>query len=177
MTSAAVAAMSLALVAAFAAPADEPVPTRDCRSRADPSGDAPIRFAARNDLVVGPVSFTSLRLAASRASLGPRGEDGRWFRKTGAKVLWGPPVTVTIPAHATDRLALAYTRGNALTFAVRFEPCPPGTPRYGGGRLRRVTMFNGGFSLLRPGCYPVEVRVEGRAALHRGRVPLGRPCR
>jgi hypothetical protein len=174
---AAVAAMGLALVAAAAAPAEEPIPTRDCRSRADPSGNAPLRFVNRNDLVVGPVSFTSLKLAASRTTLGPRGDDGRWFRKTGAKVLWGRPVTVTIPASATARVALAYSRGNALTSAVRFEPCPPGTPRYGGGRLRRVTMFNGGFSLVRPGCYPVEVRVEGRAAPYRGRVPLGRPCR
>ena len=177
---AAVAAMGVALVAAAAAPAlapaDEQVPTRDCRSRADPSGNAPLRFVNRNDLVVGPVSFSSLKLASQRSSLGPRGADGRWFRKTGAKVLWGRPVTVTIPARAADRVALAYSRGNALTSAVRFEPCPPGTLRYGGGRLRRVTMFNGGFSLVRPGCYPVEVRVEGRTAPYRGRVPLGRPC-
>ena len=177
MRAAAVAVTGLALVAATTAPADEPVPTRDCHSRADPSGPAPIRFATRNDLVVGPVSFTSLRLATSRGSLGPRGEDGRWFRKTGAKVLWGRPVTVSIPARAADRVALAYARGNTLTSAIRFEPCPPGTIRYGGGRLRRVTMFNGGFSVVRPGCYPVEVRVEGRAVPYRGRGPLGRPCR
>ena len=59
-------------------------------------------------------------------------------------------------------LALDYAPSNLHTFAIRFEPCPPGTPMYGSdGRLRRVTVFPGGFSFLRRGCYDLEVRVEG----------------
>ena len=169
---AAVAAVGLALVAAAAAaPAgDESIPTRDCRSRGDPSNGVPARFIGANDVVVGPVSFAGLAYAASAARL-DRGEDGRYFRKTAAKVLWGAPVTVTVAVGSRAALALRYTRD--LTHAVRFEPCPPGTLMFGrNGRLIRVTGFPGGLSFTRRGCYELEVKVE-RGRTFRRTISLG----
>jgi hypothetical protein len=174
MRLAAVAAMGLALVAAAgAAPVgDEPAPTRDCRSRGDPSNGAPVRFANPADVVIGPVSLAGLREAASVTRL-DRGEDGRYFRKTAAKVLWGRAVTLTVSERSRSTLALVYARLNALTSSVRFVPCPPGTPMFGGnGRLRRVTAFPGGLSFTRRGCYELEVRVE-RGRTYRRTISLG----
>ena len=169
----AVAAVSLVLVAAAAAaPAeDEPVPTRECRSRGDPSNGALIRFANPADVVVGPLSFASLAAASSRTAVYRR-EDGTWFRKAGVKVLWGRPVTLAIAERHRPDLRLEYARG-PLSSSVRLEPCPPGTPMFGGnGTLRRVTMFPGGFSFTRRGCYELEVRVE-RGRTYRRTISLG----
>jgi hypothetical protein len=167
----------LAGVAAPAAPAEEPVPTRDCRTRTEPTRGH-LRFAEPQDVVVGPLSFSQLRRAASpRAAF--RRDDGRLFVKAALKVLWGRPATLTV-AGPERGLALEYViAGGAWQplQSVRFVGCKPGTPMWSGLRYRRVTGFNGGFSFARRGCYRVEVRVEGRAAPHRGRIPLGAPCR
>ena len=172
---AAVAATGLALVTAAAAPADEPAPTRDCRTRMEPTRGH-FRFAERGDLVLGPISFFGVdRSDRPRAGRRP---DGRFFVKVPVKVLWGPPVTVTVAAPNRGEVALEYTRPlDAKPTSVRFVGCPPGTPMWNGLRHRRVTGFSGGFTFARHGCYRVEVRVEGRVAVHRGRVPLGAPCR
>ena len=170
---AAVAAVGLALVAAAAAaPAgEEPVPTRDCRSRGDPSNGELVRFANPADVVIGPLSFASLRVASSPAAVYRR-DDGTWFRKAGVKVLWGRPVTLTIADRHRAALRLEFARG-PLTSSVRFEPCPPGTLMFGGnGRLRRVTMFPGGFAFTRRGCYELEVKVE-RGRTYRRTISLG----
>jgi hypothetical protein len=169
----AVAAACLALVAAAAAARgqDGPVPTRDCRSRGDPSNGQAVRFANPADVVVGPMSFASLAAASSRTAVYRR-EDGTWFRKAGVKVLWGRPVTLTVAERHRASLRLEYVR-EPLPSSVRFEPCPPGTPMFGGnGTLRRVTMFPGGFSFVRPGCYELEVRVE-RGRTYRRTISLG----
>jgi hypothetical protein len=158
--------------AAAAAPTggDEPVPTRDCRSRGDPSNGVPQRFVRADDIVIGPVSLAGARLVASTVRL-DRGEDGRFFAKVAAKVLWGRPVTVAVAEESRPALALRYTRD--LTPAVRLVPCPPGTVMFGGnGRLRRVTMFPGGVSFTRRGCYELEVRAE-RGQTYRGTISLG----
>jgi hypothetical protein len=166
-----VAGGALAAAAAAAPVADEPVPTRDCRSRGDPSNGQLVRFANPADVVLGPLSFTSLRAASSRTAIYRR-DDGSWFRKVGVKVLWGQPVMLRVPTPYDRDLRLEYTRP-PLPSSVRFEPCPPGTRMFGGnGRLRRVTMFPGGFSFLRPGCYPVEVQVE-RGRTYRRTISLG----
>jgi hypothetical protein len=170
----AIAAATLALVAAAAAAptGDEPPPTRDCRSRGDPSNGVPPRFVREGDVVVGPVSFAGLALAAARTAL-ERGEDGRYFRKTAAKVFWGSPVTVTVAEQHRAALALGYARANRLTATIRFEPCPPGTLMFGrNGRLRRVTVFPGGLSFTTPGCYELEVRVD-RGRTYRRTISLG----
>jgi hypothetical protein len=60
---------------------------------------------------------------------------------------------------------------------VRIVPCPPGTRAFSyDGRVGPVTGFSGGFSMTRPGCYPLDVRVEGGRA-YRVRVAFGYPCR
>lgn len=155
----------LALVAASAAPASDEVPVRPCGSRGDPSDGSAIRFARAGDLVIGPVSFAGIGRGVTASD---RGVDGRFFSKSPAKVLWGGDVTVT----ASDAI-LDYAQPVARTESVRFEPCPPGTAMFRNvGRLRRVTMFPGGFSYARPGCYALEVKVE-RGRTYRGRVRLG----
>ena len=95
------------------------------------------------------------------------------MRKTGAKVLWGKPVTVTVAPASQAALALQYARPNLLTTSIRFEPCRPGTPMFGGvGKLQRVTTFPGGLSFTRRGCYALEVHVEsGRT--YRRTISLG----
>jgi hypothetical protein len=152
--------------------ADDVVPTRDCGTRGDPSDGSAIRFARSGDVVIGPVSFAGLAPAATAARL-DRGPDGRFMRKVAAKVLWGRPVTVSVAPSSRPALALDYARTNERTSAIRFLPCAPGTPMFGGnGRLRRVTVFPGGFSFARRGCYLLEVRVEGGRA-YRQTVSLG----
>lgn len=167
-----VVASGLLAAAAAAGLAAEPVPTRDCGSRGDPSDGSAIRFVSRGDVVVGPVSFADLASAASATRL-DRGPDGRYVRKVAAKVLWGRPVTVSVVPASRAALALDYARSGRRTHAISFEPCPPGTRMLGGnGRLRRVTAFPGGLSFSRRGCYALEVRVE-RGRAYRRTISLG----
>jgi hypothetical protein len=166
-----VAGCALAAAAAAAPAGDEPVPTRDCRSRGDPSNGQLVRFANPADVVIGPLSFASLRAARSQTAVYQR-EDGTWFRKAGVKVLWGRPVKLAVAERHRDTLRLEFARG-PRTSSVRFEPCPPGTLLFGGnGRLRRVTMFPGGFSFTSRGCYELEARVE-RGRTYRRTISLG----
>jgi hypothetical protein len=167
---AAVAAGGLALAAAAAAApsADAPVPTRDCSGRSEPTRGH-LRFATANDVVIGPVSFTSLRLASSPRAGSPR-PDGTILVKAAAKVLWGPPVRVSVAAADRAQVALEYTREPSPI--VRFEQCPPGMRMFNGLRYLRVTGFSGGFALHRRGCYTLEVQAEGRRA-YRRTVSLG----
>ena len=157
-------------MAATAVAAQEPVPVRDCASRGDPSDGSAIPFVRSGDVVVGPVSFAGLAAAAS-APL-DRGPDGLFMRKVAAKVLWGRAVTVSVSPASRPALKLDYARSNRHTYAIRLEPCPPGTRMYGSdGRLRRVTVFPGGFSFSRRGCYELEVRVE-RGRIYRRTISL-----
>jgi len=168
--SAAVVVAGGALVAAAAAASAEeaPVPTRDCSGRTEPTRGH-LRFAAADDVVIGPVSFASLGLASSRRAGTPR-PDGTILVKAGAKVLWGPPVRVSVVAADRARLSLEYTREPSPV--VRFVGCPPGMRMHNGLRYLRVTGFSGGFSLRKRGCYTLEVQAEGRRA-HRRTVSLG----
>jgi hypothetical protein len=146
------------------------VPTRDCRSRGDPSNGVPPAFARAGDVVIGPVSLAGARNLAAAVRL-ERGDDGRFFAKIAAKVLWGRPVTIGVAEASRPALALRFTR--ELEPAVRFVPCPPGTRTFGGnGRLRRVTAFPGGVSFTRRGCFELEVRVE-RGRTYRRTISLG----
>jgi hypothetical protein len=165
---AAVAGLVLA-AAAVAEPREEaPAPTRDCSGRSEPTrGQLP--FATTRDVVIGPVSFTSLQLARSpRAGL-PR-PDGTILVKAAAKVLWGPPVRVSVAPADRAQVSLEYTRDPSPV--VRFVQCPPGMRMFNGLRYRRVTGFSGGLSLRRRGCYTLEVQAEGRRA-YRRTVSLG----
>jgi len=169
-TAAAVAVAGLVLAAvAVAAPRTEaPVPTRDCSGRTEPTRGH-LRFATASDVVIGPVSFTSLRLASSPLAGSPR-PDGTILVKAAAKVLWGPPVTVRVAAADRARVSLEYTREPGPV--VRFVQCPPGMRMFNGLRYLRVTGFSGGFALQRRGCYTLEAQADGRRA-YRRTVSLG----
>ena len=168
-----VAVVLAALAAASVAPAQEEVPTRDCRSRAE-SGRGPLSFAS-NGVVAGPLAFVGLPRVA--AGLPPRSSDGRYFVKAAVTVRTGRAVTVSIPARFRDRIGLGYARTPAPVAAVRFEPCPPAMRAFSyDGRIGPVTGFAGGFVLTKAGCYRVEVHVEG-GRTHDVRIPFGYPCR
>jgi len=172
------ATLALALVAATAVTAEEGIPVRDCGTRGDPSSGTPMFFVRSGDVVAGPISFSSLKHAATRSSLGTRRPDGTGFRKSAAKVLWGRPATLGVPAEHRSFLSLGFAQTGRPSDAVRFDPCPPGTKMWGPGdrRLRRVTGFPGGFVIRKPGCYAVEVHVDG-GRTHRVRIAFGYPCR
>jgi hypothetical protein len=166
-----------AAAAAGVAAADQgEIPTRDCRGRIE-SGRGPLSFVQHRAIVVGPIAFSGLLDAAPRRALGPWGDDGRLGRKTGVVVRAGRAVVLSVPERYRDRLFLHYTRGEAGTPEVRIVPCPPGTRAFSyDGRVGPVTGFSGGFSMTRPGCYPLDVRVEGSRA-YRVRIAFGYPCR
>ncbi len=171
-------ALAAALVAAAAAAGaaaaqEDEIPTRDCRGRIE-SGRGPLVFDTTRALVVGPVAFSGLH---EKARLGPWGDEGRLGRKSGVLVRAGRSVVLSVPERYRDRLFLHYTRGEAGTSTVRLVPCAPATRAFSyDGRVGRVTGFSGGFSLTRPGCYPLDVRVEGGRS-YRARLGLGYPCR
>jgi hypothetical protein len=174
--------MKLALTAALVAVAaatgaaaaqDPEIPTRDCRGRIE-SGRGPLVFDTKHALVAGPIGFSGLQVPAR---LQPWGDDGRLGRKSGVAVRAGRPVVLSVPERYRERLFLHYTRTDTGTSSVRFVPCAPGTRAFSyHGRVGRVTGFSGGFSVTRPGCYPLDVRVEGGGS-YRARIPLGYPCR
>lgn len=157
-----------------AAAAAEEVPTRECGSRVE-SGRGPLSFAGPDSIQVGPISFWLLRRA--ERSLGPRDADGRYLVKSAVSVRAGRAVTLTVPERWRGRLGLLHARTREPVASVRLVPCPPATRAFSyDGRVGSVTGFNGGFSLTRTGCYPLDVRVEdGRA--YRVRIAFGYPCR
>jgi hypothetical protein len=171
-------AATLAAAAAatgVAAAQDEEIPTRDCRGRIE-SGRGPLGFAQHRAVVVGPIAFSSLLDAAPRRAIGPWGDDGRLGRKAGVVVRAGRPVVLSIPERYRNRLFLHYTREEQGTSSVRIVPCAPETRAFSyNGRVGPVTGFSGGFSMLRRGCYPLDVRVEGGRS-YRVRIAFGYPC-
>ena len=173
MAAVAVAGGALVAAAAAAPGEDALIPTRDCSGRSEPTRGH-LRFATERDVVVGPVSFTALRLASSRRAGSPR-PDGTILVKSAAKVLWGPPVRVSVAAADRAQASLEYTRDPSQ--AVRFVQCPPGMRMFNGLRYLRVTGFSGGFSLRTRGCYTLEVQAEGRRAYRRTVSLGGGACR
>jgi hypothetical protein len=168
-----------AAVAGVAAAQEQEIPTRDCRGRIE-SGRGPLVFERAEALVVGPLAFSGLG-GATPAQLG-RGEDGRFGRKSAVLVRAGRPVVLSIPERYRARLFLNYTRGTEAiavggTSEARLVPCAPATRAFSyDGPVGRVTGFSGGFTVTRPGCYPLDVRVEG-GRTYRARLALGYPCR
>ena len=171
-------ALALALaVAASAIAAAAPVPTRTCEQRIE-AGDAPLRFPApaRGRIFAGPLALSG-HFPTTPAQLGPRHENGRFSTKVGALVRAGRPVVLSVPGRFRGTLFVHYARTRGGGSAVRLQPCAPSTPAFSyDGAVGRVTGFSGGFEVMRPGCYPLDVRVAGRRS-YRVRLPLGHPCR
>lgn len=169
----------LAALLLFAGPAEAvaSVPTRTCAQRIE-AGDAPLRFAGlrSGSVLAGPLAFSGL-FSKTVAALGPRRKNGRFFAKVGALVRAGKPVVLSIPRRHRSALFLHYSRTEEGDPAVRIEPCPPSTPAFSyDGVVGPVTGFSGGFEVTRPGCYPLDVTVDGGRS-YRVRLSLGRPCR
>jgi hypothetical protein len=171
--------VAAAAVAGAAAADDPEIPTRDCRGRIE-SGRAPLVFNTTRSLVVGPIAFSGLH-ATKPAPLG-RADNGRFGRKSAVLVRAGRPVVLSVPERYRQRLFVNYTRGTEQlgvggTSEARLVPCAPATRAFSyDGPVGRVTGFSGGFSVTRPGCYPLDVRVEGGRTF-RARLALGYPCR
>jgi hypothetical protein len=175
----------LALATALAGTADEPF-ARTCATRVEGPG-GPYEARPRHDVVLGRVTFIGLR---DRIRLGTRarGDPGA---KVPVVVAAGPPVTVRIRPLRRTRARLDFDpdewrrprrriASGAGQRAVRFEPCPPDTPRFTDGRpLGDQTGFNGGFLVARAGCARLVARAPGEASVRR-RVAIGvrpRRCR
>ena len=176
MIGALAAAVTLALTGGAAVTEDE-FPIRQCGERIE-SGRAPLAFPAAGSgaVVVGPVAFSGLPQAGTRAGIGTRLADGRYSRKVGLLVRAGRPVVLSVPEKYRDRLWLQYI-WNEDTSAARIEPCPPSTRAFSyAGRVGAVTGFSGGFLIAKRGCYPLDVRVVG-GRTHRVRIAFGYPCR
>jgi hypothetical protein len=168
--------VAAAAVAGVAAAEDPEIPTRDCRGRIE-SGQGPLSFAQLRAVVVGPIAFSGLLDAAPPRALGPWGTNGRLGRKAGVVVRAGRAVVLSVPDRYRHELFLHYTRGEAGTSVVRIVPCAPATRAFSyEGRVGAVTGFSGGFSMVRRGCYPLDVRVEGGRS-YRVRIAFGYPCR
>lgn len=166
--------LALAGPAGAAAPA---IPTRTCEQRIE-AGDAPLPFPVRGRgrIFAGPFALAGY-FPATPAALGPRGENGRFSAKVGAFVRAGRPVVLSVPLSYRSTFFVHYAQTRAAGAAVRIEPCPPSTPAFSyEGTVGPVTGFSGGFEVTRPGCYPLDVRVEGGRS-YRVRVALGRACR
>jgi len=165
------AAVAAALAAAAAAPAQRDLPTRDCSTRIE-AGSGPIAFPRRG-LVVGPVALSAVD--ASRIRL-YRDDSGRYFAKSALLIKAGHTASLAVPPPFRGLMLLAHARPEPAPL-VRFEACRPETRAFSyDGTVGRVTAFNGGFVLTRPGCYPLDIRVDGGGAT-RVRLPFGRPCR
>jgi hypothetical protein len=170
-------AAGVAVLAAFAATAGaQEVPTRSCSTRGEPSSGR-LGFGVPTDVVLGPVAFTAIGRLDPRAIFR---HPGHFSVKSAAKVRAGRAVTVSVPAAFRDRFSLAYARGarfdrfDPSLALTRFEPCPPETPAFVRGRtVGAITGFPGGFVFKQRGCYPLEVRVAGRARVYRRTVRFG----
>jgi hypothetical protein len=157
----------LAALLSFAGPAGAhaSVPTRTCAQRIE-AGDDPLGFPVPGDgrILAGPLALSGL-FPKTPSGLGPRQPNSRFWVKAVAFVKAGRPVVLSVPPASRGRLFTRYARRGNGEPAVRLEPCPPST-----------RAFSGGFDVTRPGCYRLDIAVDG-GRTYRLRLSLGRPCR
>jgi hypothetical protein len=177
---------AVALATLFAGPpAGEPY-VRTCETHAE---GPELRYEVRpeHDVVLGRVTFIGLRDRIQVSRRG-RGDSGA---KVPVTVGAGPPVTVRLRPLRRTRARLDFdpeewrAEGRRIAAgdgqrAVRFEPCPPETPRFTDGRpIGDQTGHPGGFLIARPGCARLVAHAPGEPTVRR-RVALGvapRRCR
>jgi hypothetical protein len=156
-----------AVMLAFTTAPGERTGVRTCSERAEVVGPAGAPTPTANDLWVG----RRLWLAGARRAdfhFDYR-DDGDLWLKSLAIVRAGRDVTLRVPRFERARLGLRYdgdaTRVEDADVAVVIKPCPR--------RMKEWTYYPGGFLFKRPGCYALDVRIEGASA-HRYRLALGR---
>jgi hypothetical protein len=146
--------------------------TLDCAKRVEIGRPLPAPVAAR-DVIVGPVSFSGLRLIGVEPLRPGDRRDGFWTIKAAPLVRAGAPVTVFVPLALRPHVRLGWAGGDG--FGVRFEPCRRSQRAFSySGSVGRYTGWAGGFLTDAPRCAQIVVR-SGRD-IWVARVPLGRAC-
>ena len=180
------AALTLAMAFAGGEPAAEY--TRTCSTHVEGPSTEPYEPDPRRDVVLGRVVFLGL----GRFVPAPRlRKDTDPIAKVPVMVEAGTPVTVRIVPLRRTRARLDFDRREwrrrerriatgAGQRSVRFDACPPETPRFIDGKpLGEQTGYNGGFLIARRGCARLVARAPGEEVVRR-RVALGvrpRRCR
>jgi hypothetical protein len=161
----------------FATPAyGAAAPKRECGSRAE--GGTPIRHLPNgaDDVRVGPVAFMGLRKVAEPGSLAPyrHAPSGRYLFKTPLFVREGRFVSVTVSGIEGGEAGLTFaSRSLRGVPRVRFQACDRDEPAFSyDGPVGAVTAFAGGFSVSKPTCLIIRVRVRGDRAYSTS-VPIG----
>lgn len=138
------------------------------------------RHWKRDSVIVGPLAFAGLRVAATEPRSDISSAGIGW--KVVTVVAPGRRVAVRVPASEAGRVALIYAPGafrdnGRYTLAdgersVTFEACPPGGSPYRAFGAHGGTQFAGGFIINGPTCVSLDVRPEGGRRT-RVRIPLG----
>jgi len=168
---------------AMAAPVAGAVPVVGCAQRAEPGGPQPsareVREAQRTSLVTRYVTVWGVRQARGFAF-----DRRHRFWKAGLSVRGDRPVTIRVAARDRGWLSLYYVVGPQPRRvadgdpALRFEPCPPGTPSFSNHRpLGPETSWAGGFIVGHRGCATLLVRRAGARHATRVRIAFGARCR
>lgn len=172
--------MVAALAAASPAAADPPRVV-GCTAHVETGGPPPtakeLREARRDSITAADLTFWGIRLAG-----GDRFRPGRW--KAGVTVRDYRPVTVRVARRDRGWVGLDYVAGRDARrvadadAAVRFVPCPPGTPQFAhhDRLLGPQTGWAGNFVVRRRGCATLLVRREGAARSVRVRIGFGVRC-
>ncbi|MBD0737317.1 hypothetical protein BGM09_29190 [Streptomyces sp. CBMA29] len=128
------------------------MPTTSSSSSSSSSSPA-APATAKNDVTVGPLTWTGLRALTDgdQSGHGYHNSDG-WHYKVAASIRTGATVTLTIGAEQRAKAGLEYGRafGSTPAPAITFDACPT-----------RPTVFIGGFFVAGDGhaCVPVDVQV------------------
>ena len=133
-------------------------PVRGCAERADSNSANPAESPRPEDMFVARRLLLVALQAPKTWETDGATPGWKWFKSL-AVVRRGRRVTLTIPRSQRSRVRLEY--GHSRT-SITFAPCAD----------RTWTYFPGGFVYSRPGCYAVDVRIQGRDAV-RKRFPLG----
>jgi len=178
--------MTLLLAGVAALPAASPAaadPPRvvGCASHVEAGGPPPtakeLRAARRDSVSAAHLTLWGVRLAGDS-----RFRPGPW--KAGLTVRDYRPVTVRLAMRDRSWVGLDYVVGRDARSvaeadpAVRFVPCPPGTPKFThhDRLLGPETAWAGHFVVSRRGCATLFVRRQGAARSVRVRIGFGVRC-
>jgi hypothetical protein len=171
----------LAALATAAPAAAAPPRVVGCASHVETGGPPPtakeVREARRDSVTAAHLTLWGVRLAGD-----DRFRPGPW--KAGLTVRDYRPVTVRVARRDRGWVGLDYVVGRDARrvadadAAVRFVPCPPGTPKFThhDRLLGPETGWAGDFVVGRRGCATLFVRRQGAARSVRVRIGFGVRC-